>query len=139
MKWIDGTDIEIKGLSGEEICEKLADELWQYDRSQWLECDEFIQVAAFLIDFDTELQMEGIFNFLENSIGNYATNIINAFKIIGDEKDAEILSEICYLNDNCELSEEIESKIEMLENQLYLNREFDIWQLLFKYLDDILS
>ena len=138
MKWIDGTEFGIKGLSGEEICEKLADELWNYDRSHWLECDEFIQVAAFLIDFDTELQMEGIFGFLVNSIVNYATNVIEAFKAIGDEKDAEILSEICYLNGNCELSEEIESEIEQLENQLYLNREFDIWQLLFEYLDSAL-
>lgn len=78
--------------------------------------------------------MEGIFTFLENSIGHYAPNIIQAFRIIGDKNDADILEEICRLappeimrgeflsenqqeydiitlNDNYELNEEAEARI----------------------------
>lgn len=158
MKWIDGKGIDIKQFSGRELCEKLSRELWHSKRSQWPECADFIQTAAFLIDFDTELTMEGIFTFLENSIGHYAPNIINAFRAIGDDKDAEILAEICRLappdvmrgefldgdhneydiscfDDDHELSEEIEEKIGKLEKQLYLNTGFDIWEPLFDYLD----
>ena len=51
----------------------------------------------FLIAFDTELTMEGIFTFIENSIGHYAPNIIQAFRAIGDNADADTLEEICRL------------------------------------------
>lgn len=158
MKWIDGKEIDIKQLSGRELCEKFGRELWNTNRSQWTECADFIQTAAFLIDFDTELTMEGIFTFLENSIGHYAPNIIDAFRAIGDEKDAKILAEICRLvppdiirgefldgdhneydiscfDDDHELSEEIEEKIGQLEKQLYLNTGSDIWEPLIAYLD----
>lgn len=159
MKWVDGNEINIKQFTGEEICEKLAKDLWENDYSLWLECPEFIQVASFLIAFDTELNMEGIFTFLENSIGHYAPNIIKAFRAIGDDKDADILEEICHLappdvmrgeflsadhkeyeitmfDDDHELNEEIIEKIDELDEQLYLNIEFDIWELLYKYLDE---
>lgn len=159
MKWIDGNEIDIKQFTGEELCEKLADELWDSTYEQWLECEEFIQVAAFLVAFDTELSMEGIFTFLENSIGHYAPNIIQAFRLIGAGNDADTLEEICRLappdvmrgefldedhqeyditvfNDDHELKEEVAEKIEELEEQLYLNSEFDIWETLFKYLDE---
>lgn len=35
--------------------------------------------------------MEGIFTFLENSIGHYAPQIIQAFRAISDDNDADIL------------------------------------------------
>ncbi len=158
MKWIDGKDIDIKRFSGAELCEKLSLELYNYERSQWLECTDFIQTAVFLIDFDTELNMEGIFTFLENSIGHYAPKIIQAFKAIGDFRDAEILTEICrlappdvmrgeflnsdykeydisFFGDDHELNPEVADKIDLLESQLYLNSGFDMWHMLYDYLD----
>ena len=32
---------------------------------------------------------------LENSIGHYSSNIIQAFRVIGDNNDADILEKIC--------------------------------------------
>lgn len=159
MKWIDGTEINIKQFTGETLCEKLAAELWDNDYEHWLKCADFIQTASFLIAFDTELTMEGIFTFLENSISHYAPDIIQAFRAIGDKNDADILEEICRLappdtmrgeflsrkhqeydittfNDNHKLSKEIETKITELNKQLYLHSEVDIWPLLFTYLDE---
>lgn len=159
MRWIDGNEINIKQFTGEALCEKLAVELWSNTYDQWLKCADFIQVASFLIAFDTELTMEGIFTFLENSIGHYAPNIIQAFRAIGDSSDADILEEICRLappdmmrgeflsgsyqeydvttfNDTHEIASEVEEKIIKLNKQLYLNSRFDIWPLLFKYLDE---
>ena len=162
MRWIDGSDINIKQFTGEELCEKLAMELWGNDYEQWLKCADFIQVASFLIAFDTELTMEGIFTFLENSIGHYAPNIVQAFRAIGDNSDADTLEEICRLappdimrgeflsgnhqeyeintfNENHELKEEVAERIEELDKQLYLHSGFDMWKLLFKYLDEQLE
>ena len=96
---------------------------------------------------------------LENSIGHYASNIIQAFRAIGDNHDADILEEICRLappdvmrgeflsgdcqeyditifDDNHELSEETEIRIVELSKQLYLYSGIDIWSLLFAYLDE---
>ena len=159
MRWIDGTEINIKQFTGETLCEKLAVELWGNSYEQWLKCADFIQTASFLIAFDTELTMEGIFTFLENSIGHYAPHIIQAFRTIGAGGDADALEEICRLappdlmrgeflsgdyqeyeittfNDNHELTEEAEERIIALNKQLYLNSGADIWKPLFKYLDE---
>ena len=95
MRWIDGSEIDIRQFTGEALCEKLAAELWGNAYEQWLECADFIQAASFLIAFDTELTMEGIFTFLENSIGHYAPDIVQAFRAIGDSNDADVLEEIC--------------------------------------------
>ena len=159
MQWIDGSDIEIDQYTGETLCEKLSLEMWKCcKREPWSSWADFIQVAYFIIAFDTELNMEGIFTFLENSIGHYAPQIIQAFRAIGDDKDADILEEICTLcppdimrgefleNDhqeyeiNCfdeshELKEEIIERVEELERGLYLNTNFDIWKLLFDFVD----
>ena len=159
MRWIDGKEINIRQFTGETLCEKLETDLWSNYYDQWLKCADFIQTASFLIAFDTELTMEGIFAFLENSIGHYAPNIIQAFRIIGDKNDADILEKICQIappdimrgeflsetqqeydittfNDDHELNEEAEARIEELNKQLYLHSGIDIWSLLFTYLDE---
>jgi hypothetical protein len=160
MQWIDGSKIDFKQYTGEALCEKLSLEMWKCCKmEQWSSWVDFIQVAYFIIAFDTELTMEGIFTFLENSIGHYAPNIIQAFRAIGDSHDADILKEICRLappdvmrgeflsgdaqeydittfDDNHELSEEAETRITELSNQLYLRSGIDIWSLLFAYLDE---
>ena len=129
---------------------------------QWSSWADFIQVAYFIIAFDTELNMEGIFTFLENSIGHYAPQIIQAVRAISDDNDADILEEICALcppdimrgeflenghqeyeincfDDDHELKEEIIERIEELERSLYLNTNFDIWKLLFGFVDKKIS
>lgn len=130
MNWLDENNVIIQQYTGESLCEILADKIWDYHREEWLKCPEFIQNACFLIDFDTELNMEGILTLLENTIGDYLPHIIKAFRVIGDNQDAEILEEIshCVLPDTA-------GKIVELEQWLYLNRDFDIWELLIQYLD----
>lgn len=158
MRWVDGSEIELKPFTGETLCEKLIAELHS-DYDQYLTWADFLQTAAFLMEFDTELTMNGIFTFLENSIGQYAPNIIQAFRRIGDHDDADILEEICRLaapdsmrrecrgkisraytvtsfDDTHEMTEEAENRISELKEQLYLYRDFDIWPLLFRYLDE---
>nr|WP_318683684.1 hypothetical protein [uncultured Acetatifactor sp.] len=122
MKWIDGSEINMKQFTGETLSEKLVTELRYYDYDQYLTWADFLQAAAFLIEFDTELSINGIFGFLENSIGHYALNIIQACEIIS-------------FDDNHEMAEEVEEQISRLSEQLYLYGDFDIWPLLFKYLD----
>lgn len=161
MQWINGNEIDVKQYTSESLCEKIASEMWNCgcDIEQYLNWTDFIQVAYFIIAFDTELTMEGIFTFLENSIGHYAHQIIQAFRTIGDDNDADILEEICTLcppdimraefeenshqeyeitcfDEDHELKEEIVERIEELSEKLYLNTDFDIWELLFRFIDE---
>jgi len=160
MQWIDGSEIDIKQYTGMALCEKLSSEMWNCCKmEQWSNWADFIQVAYFIIAFDTELTMEGIFTFLENSIGHYAPQIIRAFRAIGDDNDADILEEICKLcppdimrgeflenshqeyeitcfTENHELKEEVIEEIAELQTKLYLDTDFDIWELLFDFVDE---
>ena len=160
MQWIDGSEIDIKQYTGESLCEKMSLEMCNCgsDMDQYRKWADFIHVAYFIIAFDTELTMEGIFTFLENSIGHYAPQIIQAFRAINDDNDADILAEICtlcppdvmrgeFLADShqeyeitCfsadhELKQEIADRIIELSGKLYLNTDFDIWNLLFRFVD----
>lgn len=159
MQWIDKSEIDAKAYTGETLCEKLSLEMWNGCKMEdWPNWPDFIQTAYFILAFDTELTMEGIFTFLENSIGHYAPQIIAAFRAIGDDRDADILNEICTLcppdvmrgeflsgehqeyeltcfNEAHELTGETEEQIIRLAKGLYLNANRDIWKLLFRYVD----
>ncbi|MCM1325496.1 MAG: hypothetical protein NC094_00150 [Bacteroidales bacterium] len=160
MQWLDGNEIDIKKYTGESLCEKMASEMWDcgLDVEQYQEWADFMQAAYFIIAFDTELAMEGIFTFLENSIGHYAPQIIRAFRAIGDDNDADVLEEICTLcppdivrgefleskykeyeitcfDEDGELKEDIAERIEELDEKLYLHTDFDMWELLYLFID----
>lgn len=150
MKWFDGKEIELKHFSGEEMCEKLSLEMWDYDYGQWEKCDECIRNALYIIDFDTVINMEGFptphYGYFSKE---YYSKIIKAFREIGDDNDADILTEAFYIDlyyqkffDNTEdknefdkIYDEFSEKIDALERNLYLNTDFDVWSLLYKYLD----
>lgn len=154
MKWIDGNEIELKHFSGEEICEKLASEMYDYKYHQWEECEEFLQNAMYIIDFDTVTTMEGFptphYGYFSNE---YYLKIIKAFRAIGDNNDADILIEALYIdshyqkffdnikdkNEFDKIYDEFNDKIDALEKKLYMNTDFDVWSLLYKYLIEQIS
>ena len=150
MIWVDGSDIDPRQFSAEELCEKLALEMYKH-RENWSKCDEFIQNALFIIDFDTVTNMEGFstpsFGYLASE---YYSQIIRAFRAIGDDSDADIIAEAGRIDpyykkildstkDKYEyekIDDEFNEKIDKLENKLYLNTGFDMWTLLYKYIDE---
>lgn len=162
IKWFDGSYINLKDYNGESLAEKIALEMYPMPREEIFQYPKFIQNAYFIIDFDTELTMEGILGVLDNSIGAYIPNIIEAFNTIGDNKDADILAQIGALvsverlqaeNNQQELEEfqitsfaecheladEVYEQIEELESGFYLRSGFDMWSLLFGYLDEAIK
>lgn len=151
MKWVDGTEIDIRDLSGEDICGKLAVEMYDVDREQWLECDECLQNAMYIIDFDSEVNMEGFATpYIGNFTAEYYAKIVDAFRAIGDDHDADIIaaalrldSDYTKLLDNTDDDEESDriyeefcDKIDELEQELYLNTGFDMWALLYRYVEE---
>ena len=45
MRWLDGSEINIKQFSGEDLCEKIGIEMYKNDNKNWFECADFIQNA----------------------------------------------------------------------------------------------
>lgn len=149
MKWIDGSELELKQFSGEKLCEKLALEMYASDREKWFECEDFIQNALVILDFDTVSNMEGFSTPYDSYFtSDYYGRIIRAFHAIGDHHDADILSEALRLDtyyteqiestddESDTVYEEFCDKIDELEKGLYLNTGFDMWGLLYGYLEN---
>lgn len=150
MKWVDGSEIDIKQFTGESLCEKLALEMWKNGEELWLQCPGFIQNALYILAFDTETNMEGFSTPCDGNITpeNYA-RMIGAFRAIGDGQDAGVLEAALSLDaqyqqqlgqaeddaDTDAIHEVFSDKLDELEQQLYLNTDFDMWALLYAYLD----
>ncbi len=150
MRWIDGSDVALNQFSGEKLCEKLALEMYKCDREKWFECESYIQNVLFILDFDTVCNMEGFSTPYDGYFAiDYYMKIIQAFQAIGDKHDADILSEALHLDTH--YTEQIESideddesdavydvfcdKIAELEKGLYLNTDYDMWALLYEYVE----
>ena len=124
--------------------------MYEHDREKWSECDDFIRNALLILDFDTVSNMEGFSTPFDGYFtrDSYA-EMIRAFREIGDDRDAEILSEAFRLDVYyTELMERVSSddesetvydafcgRIDALEKELYLNSDFDMWALLYAYLE----
>jgi hypothetical protein len=151
MKWVDGSEIDIKQFTGASLCEKLALEMWKNGEELWLQCPVFLQNALYILAFDTETNMEGFSTPNDGNITpeNYA-RIISAFRAIGDAQDAAVLEEVLSLDaayqqrlaqaenddETDEIHDEYSDKLEELEQKLYLNTDFEMWALLYQYLDE---
>ena len=146
MKWLDGSDISPERFTGESLCEKLSMEMYSYDEDKWSECDDAVYNALLIIDFDAVLVMEG---FPTPYYGYFSVDIfrkmIDAFRAIGDDDDAEVLSQALKLDEyyseiiaggeNNGAYEELSDKLSELENSLYINTDLDMWGLVYRYLD----
>jgi hypothetical protein len=53
-----------------------------------------ISVAMLLVDFDTEVALNGIANFIGNSSGRYVVETISALRTVGCSAEAEALAQI---------------------------------------------
>ncbi|WP_307500117.1 DMP19 family protein [Paenibacillus brasilensis] len=76
-------------------------------RDMIYEVPESVRTIILLIDFDTELSMNGILGFLENSTGKYLNETISTLKLIKAEKDLSILEEIKKLIEDINFNGEI--------------------------------
>ena len=57
-----------------------------------------------IVDFNTEIEMNGILNFIGNSTGLYARETVEALRIIGCDYDAETLKKILDSADDVDMT-----------------------------------
>ncbi|MBB3113964.1 hypothetical protein FHS18_006080 [Paenibacillus phyllosphaerae] len=97
---------DLSTLSSEAIVEHIAmnmhkNELVKLrDRETFVQLPVVLQDILLLLDFDIELQMNGIVGFLENSTGFYLEETIQALNRIRATKDFEIMTGIKRLLDS---------------------------------------
>ncbi|WP_220029929.1 DUF4375 domain-containing protein [Paenibacillus sp. S25] len=126
-------------------------------RDMIYEVPESLRTIILLIDFDTELSMNGVFGFMENSTGKYLNETIAALKLIKAEKDSSIMEEIKELiegvnfngqiklepyqvttfEERHDINERLLERIEELADGLYIySIDRDIFDYLIGYLSD---
>ena len=99
VKKLIGFD-NLYNVKAEEIIEHVYINLYEKDYYDIRENEIFnslpvlIKDIILLIDFDTELNMNGILGFLENSTGLYLDDTIEVLERIGATEDYEILKNI---------------------------------------------
>jgi hypothetical protein len=86
-------------MTGEELLNRIGKPyekpiLAVRDHPSWPNLSNPLHVALLLIDFDTELCMNGILGFLENSTGAHLDQTIDAFRLVRAEQTATTLSQI---------------------------------------------
>jgi hypothetical protein len=91
---------DLSSMTAEDIGGNISLNLYELRNSVIKEMDIFnnlpdiIKDTILIIDFDTELSMNGILGFLENSTGLFLTDTIKTLEKIEAYKDSEILENI---------------------------------------------
>ena len=89
---------ELEALSPSDLIEALSICIYEPPlsavRSRLREVAEALRVPILILDFDTELNMNGMLGFLENSTGLYFTETIEAFEKVGATETVSILRAI---------------------------------------------
>jgi hypothetical protein len=64
------------------------------DLPGWPSLSDPLHVGILLVDFDTEVNMNGLLGFLENSTGAYLDQTIDAFRMLGAVRTADVLCRV---------------------------------------------
>jgi hypothetical protein len=89
---------DYRSMSTDEILDSLAIQIYEPPLSKLREdlrsVPEVLRIPVLIIDFDTEVCMQGILGFLENSTGFYLADTIAAMEAIGAHDTAATLRAI---------------------------------------------
>ena len=89
---------DYRTMSADEILDSLARQIYKPPLSKLREdlrsVPEVLRIPILLIDFDTQMCMNGILGFLENSTGFYLADTIAAMEAIGSHDTAATLRTI---------------------------------------------
>lgn len=131
MNFIDRILDNLHQMTADDVVELMVKNIYDepIERDQLSKYPQFISDIIFIIDFDTEMTMQG--DVLQNSICEYVPNIITALKNIKAENEANILQEI-YERYQQDPEDEM---IDDLYNKMYINTDFDIWPILDAYVE----
>jgi len=131
MNFIDRALRRINEMSADEFLQSMSDIYSEpINRNKIKKYPQFVQDVIFIIDYDTELQMEGLVGFFNDSTKDYVNETIIALKNCGAIKEAEILEKCKDFNIG-----NYDGYLD-LENETYLNNDFEgFWKLVDEYIE----
>ncbi|MDU4659522.1 MAG: hypothetical protein E6Y39_05220 [Clostridium butyricum] len=131
MNFIDRALAKINEMSADDFLQSMAQIYGEpIERNELKKYPQFVQDIIFIIDYDTELQMEGMEGFFNDSTKDYVNETIIALKNCGAAKEAEILEECKHIH-----IEDYDGYVE-LEKETYLNNDFEgFWKLVNEYIE----
>lgn len=131
MNFIDKALIDIDKLSADDFLQIMGNIFSEpIERVDIKRYPQFVQDLIFIIDYDTELQMEGLVGFFNDSTKEYVNETITALRNCGAINDASILEECMYLG------EKDYDRFVYLETKTYIYNDFDgFWELIINYIE----
>lgn len=135
MNFIDKTLEKRDSISADDFLQSMADIYKEpHVKEKLTVYPQFVRDIIHIIEYDTELQMEGLSGFFTDSTKNYYQETYTALINCGAVKDAEILREAEKIDPYGE--EEIYDEYEKLEEKTYLRNDWDsFWDLVRKYIE----
>ena len=138
MNFIDTALANQCNLSDDDFLQAMADiyqepEVWKILHKY----PQYIQDAIYIIDYDTELQMEGLESVLEGPMSEKYVKIHTALLNCGALEEAHILEEARCLNIDSDDNDDDDyyEQMEILESQTALHNDYDhFWDLVRDYI-----
>ena len=94
----------------------------------------FVKDVIIIIDYDTELQMEGLDEIIQGNLSDRYFEIVNALERCGEKEEVLVLKKARELYDNDE--QQYAEKYSDLYNSLALNHDEEgFWNLVIKYIN----
>ena len=138
MNFIDNILQRLDTMSADDIIQEIGGNIYgaNIERNEILKYPQFVQDIIFLVDMDTELNMQG--DILANSTRLYISNMVIALKNIHADNQAILLQNIFDTYNsiqNGEDEDKMEEIIDGLYNEMYFHTGFNIWSLLESYVE----
>lgn len=96
---------------------------------------QYIQDVIYIIDYDTELQMEGLESVLNGPMSEKYDRIHTALLNCGALEEAHILEEARQLNNDSDDYDDYYEQMEILESRTALHNDYDhFWDLVRNYI-----
>ena len=136
MNFIDTALANQYNLSDDDFIQAMADiyqepEVWKILHKY----PQYIQDVIYIIDYDTELQMEGLESVLNGPMSEKYDRIHTALLNCGALKEAHILEEARQLNNDSDDYDDYYEQMEILESQTALHNAYDhFWDLVRNYI-----
>lgn len=92
---------------------------------------QFVKDVILIIDYDTEIQMEGLDSVKYGFLGKKLPELIKALKRCGATKEAKILRKVKSMS-----KKRFEKNYESLYDELAINNDYDsFWDSVISYID----
>ncbi len=119
-------------LHGDDFLQAMADIYSEPEVRKILDkYPQFVKDVILIIDYDSEIQMEGLDNVIYGHLGEQLPEILRALDNCGATNEADVLRQAKAMT-----SEEYEEKYDILCNQLAIYNDYDsFWDLVRNYID----